>query len=68
LDNTGYLAESDGSYHPWAGSNFYDSATAGGSTYSATTYTIAPVPEPATSAFLGLGLLVMARRMFRRPA
>lgn len=64
LDNTGYLAESDNSYQPWLGSNFYDSATAGGSTLNS--YTVTAVPEPSVAALFGLGGLVMARRVWRR--
>jgi len=63
LDNTSWPAESDGSYQPWLGSNFYDSATdAGGTIFgtAATMYTV--VPEPATCAFLGLGSLLMIMR------
>lgn len=65
LDNPGYLAESDNSYHPWLGSNFYDSVTAGGSTLNS--YTIA-VPEPGVGALLGLGGLILTRRASRRQA
>jgi hypothetical protein len=64
LDNTGYLAESDNSYQPWLGSNFYDSATAGGSTLNS--YTVAAVPEPSVAALFGLSGLVLARRTCRR--
>lgn len=35
---------------------------------NALTYTVAAVPEPATCTLLGLGALVMSRRLFRRPA
>lgn len=66
LDNTGYLAESDNSYEPWLGSNFYDSATAGGSTLNS--YTVTAVPEPSVAALLGVGGLVLARRKWRRNA
>lgn len=65
LDNTGWPAETDNSYQPWLGSNYYDSATdAGGTTFgtSATMYTV--VPEPATLALLsgGVILLMVLRR------
>lgn len=68
LDNTGYLAESDNSYQPWLGSNNYDSATASGTTFGtgATMYTVAPVPEPTALALLGLGSLLMIRRIKAR--
>lgn len=66
LDNTGYLAESDNSYEPWLGSNFYDSATAGGSTLNS--YTVTAVPEPSVAALLAVGGLVLARRKWRRNA
>jgi len=61
LDNTGYLAESDNSYQPWLGSNFYDSATASGTTFGtdATKYTVTPVPEPTTLALLGAGSFIL---------
>jgi hypothetical protein len=68
---TGYPAESDNSFNPFAGggANFYDSANAGasGSTFgtAATEYTIAAVPEPTTSALMGLGALVMISRVRR---
>lgn len=69
---TGYPAESDGSYQPWLGSNYYDSANAGasGSTFgtAATLYTVTEVPEPTTAAVLGLGALLLIRRQFRRAA
>jgi len=69
LDNTGWPAESDGSYQPWLGSNYYDSATdAGGTKFgtAATLYTV--VPEPAACALLGSGslLLLIWRRFFAR--
>ncbi len=67
---TGYPAESDGSYQPWLGSNYYDSANAGasGSTFgtAATLYTITPVPEPATSALIVLGAFVMFGQVVRK--
>ncbi|HLX71644.1 MAG TPA: hypothetical protein VKV04_18685 [Verrucomicrobiae bacterium] len=59
LDNAGYLPESDNSYMPWLGSNFYDSSTSSGSTLNS--YTITAVPEPNLAALFGLGGLVMAR-------
>ena len=62
LDNTGYLAESDNSYQPWTGGNFYDSATASGSTLNS--YTV--VPEPSIAALFGLGGLVIAGKTWRR--
>jgi hypothetical protein len=68
LDNTTYLAESDNSYQPWLGSNNYDSATATGSTFSSTTYTIQSVPEPGVCASLGLGGLILFRRVLGRKA
>ncbi len=63
LDNTTYLAESDNSYQPWLGSNNYDSATAGNSTFSSTTYTVQSVPEPGICASLGLGFLLLFRHV-----
>jgi hypothetical protein len=69
---TGYPAESDNSYQPWTGANYYDSANAGasGSTFgtAASEYTIQPVPEPGTMAFLCVGatLLAWQRRRARR--
>jgi hypothetical protein len=62
---SGYPAESDNSYEPYLGSNFYDAATpadagSGGSTFgtAASEYTVSAVPEPAASALLGLGTLL----------
>jgi hypothetical protein len=66
LDISGWAAESDNSYQPWLGSNFYDSATASGSTFSSTIYTVEPVPEPTTFALLGLGALFGIGRTFRK--
>jgi hypothetical protein len=68
LANTGYLAESDNSYKPYLGSNFYDSATAAGTTFgtSADLYTISAVPEPTATALLGsVGLLALILRRRR---
>jgi len=66
LDNTGYLAESDNSYMPWLGSNYYDSSTASGSTFSSTVYSVQAVPEPGTCAMLALGGLALFYRRLRR--
>jgi hypothetical protein len=66
LDNTGYLPESDNSYMPWLGSNFYDSATSSGSTLNS--YTVTAVPEPSVAAMFGLVGLVLAQRASRRKA
>lgn len=67
---TGYPAESDASYQPWLGSNYYDSANAGasGSTFgtAATLYTVTVVPEPAACTLVGLGALVAFGRAMRR--
>ena len=68
LASTGYPAESDNSYQPWLGSNFYDSATDATSTFGtgATLYTVA-VPEPTTMVLVGFGgLLLACRKFFRR--
>ena len=67
LDTATTPAETDGSYTPWnpTVATFYDSATATGSTFSSTIYTVA-VPEPATLALLSGGvilLLVQRRRV-----
>ena len=66
LASTGYPAESDSSWQPWSGSNYYDSATDASSTFNtgATLYTVTAVPEPATLALLGAGgvLLLAVRR------
>lgn len=69
LDNTSWPAETDNSYQPWLGSNHYDSATdAGGTIFGtvATMYTV--IPEPVTSALLGMGTLIILirRKMFSR--
>ncbi|MGA2684207.1 MAG: PEP-CTERM sorting domain-containing protein [Verrucomicrobiota bacterium] len=61
----GYPAETDNSYKPYLGSNAYDAATdASGTTFgtAASLYTVSSVPEPAVSAFLGLGVLLMIMR------
>lgn len=60
-----YPAETDGLYTPWNGTSAYDAATDGGTVVNqfgtaATMYTV--VPEPVTSAFLGLGALLMMLR------
>jgi hypothetical protein len=71
LDNLGYPSEADGSFHPYDGTTHYDSATDGsGTTFgsSATEYTVQPVPEPTTCVLMGLGTLVMVRRVLRRSA
>ncbi|HTS17597.1 MAG TPA: PEP-CTERM sorting domain-containing protein [Verrucomicrobiae bacterium] len=67
LDSTGYPAESDGSYQPWLGSNYYDSQTDPTSTFSASAPLYTVVPEPTTLVLVGLGgLLLACRRFFRR--
>ena len=64
-----YPAETDNAYTPYNGTSAYDAATdAGGAATkfgtAADLYTV--VPEPVTSAFLGLGalLLILRRRVF----
>jgi len=63
---SGYPAETDNSYTPWAGNNSYDSATDASGTKFGTTasmYTVAVVPEPATLALMSSGaILLMAYR------
>ena len=66
LDNTGYLAESDGSFQPWRGTNFYDSATDSHSTLNS--YTVTTVPEPSVVALMGLGGLAVVGLAWRRKA
>jgi hypothetical protein len=66
---SGYPAESDGLFTPYNGVSHYDSATdASGSTFgtAASLYTVTAVPEPATCTLIGLGALVMVRRVVRR--
>jgi len=68
---SGYPAETDSSWTPWAGNNAYDSATdASGTTFgtAASLYTITAVPEPVASALLGMGTLVIliSRRLVSR--
>jgi hypothetical protein len=73
---TGFPAEQDGLFHPYnpdGHATFYDSANtaqASGSTFgtAATMYTVQAVPEPATCTLMGLGALVMIRRVFSRNA
>jgi len=75
LASTGYPAESDNSFEPWLGTNYYDSATDATSTFDtgADLYTVAP--QPTTLVLVGLGvlllvglgvLLLVRRRFFRR--
>lgn len=73
LDNTSYAAETDGSYEPWSGTNYYDSATDAGGTIFGTTaseFTIAAVPEPGIGALVCLsGLLAFTgRRIWKNHA
>jgi hypothetical protein len=65
----GYPAETDSAYQPYNGTSAYDAATdASGTTFgtAASQYTVAAVPEPAAFALLGLGALVMVRRVTHR--
>ncbi len=66
---TGFPAESDNSFQPWLGSNFYDPANAGasGSTFgtAASMYTVAVVPEPTTLALLSGGVILLFVRRNR---
>ena len=67
LASAGWPAESDNSFQPWLGTNFYDSAADANSTFNtgATAYTV--VPEPCTLVLVGMGgLLLACRRFFRR--
>jgi len=64
LDTTQNPKLTDNSASPWnpSGPTYYDSATdSGGTTFgtAASLYTVAPVPEPATLALLGSGLLLL---------
>jgi hypothetical protein len=52
---------------PYSGGT-YDSATAPGSTFATTIYTIQAAPEPGTCALLGLGALGMMGSLRRRHA
>ena len=64
-----YPAETDNAYTPWNGTSAYDAATdAGGAAAkfgtAASMYTV--VPEPVTSALLGMGtLVILIRRRIR---
>jgi len=61
----GYPAETDSSYHPYTGSNAFDAATdAAGTTFgtAASEYTVTSVPEPASLAVMGGGLLLLLAR------
>ena len=68
LDSVGgYPAETDDNYTPYNGTSAYDAATdASGTTFgtAASEYTVQAVPEPATSAMLGAGVLLLTG--FRR--
>lgn len=68
LDSTGYPAEANGSYNPYAGNTYYDSATDASSTFNsgASEYTIQAVPEPATGALMGLGIAGIIGKALRR--
>jgi hypothetical protein len=67
LDSTGYPAEANGSYVPYDGNTYYDSATDANSTFGtgASLYTLA-VPEPSTWALMGLGVVGFVGRAVRR--
>jgi hypothetical protein len=68
LDSTGYPAEANGSYVPYDGNTYYDSATDANSTFNsgASLYNVQVVPEPATWSFLGLGLAGLIGRRFKK--
>jgi hypothetical protein len=51
---------------PYNSGASYDSATAAGSTFASTIYTVQATPEPGTCALLGLGALGMAQCVRRR--
>lgn len=60
-----YPAETDNAYTPWNGTSAYDAATDAGTVNlqfgtAATMYTV--VPEPVSSALLGMGVLLMLIR------
>jgi hypothetical protein len=60
LDNTTGTPDAGGA--PYSG-GFYDSATAGGSTFATTVYTVTAVPEPASVATtLSLAALALTKR------
>jgi PEP-CTERM motif len=52
---------------PYSGGS-YDSATAAGSLFSSTSFTVQAAPEPGTCALLGLGALGMMKCLRRRSA
>lgn len=66
LDTLTHPMETDGLSTPWSGASAYDAATDPAGTIfgtAASLYTVQPIPEPATCAWLGLGtLLLMMRR------
>ena len=68
LDTPGWPAESDNSYQPWLGSNFYDSATDPNSTFNTAGNVYTVVPEPTTVVLVGLGGFLLACRRFLRRA
>jgi hypothetical protein len=61
LDTLTHPEETDASSTPWSGTTSYDAATdPAGTTFGtpASEYTVSAVPEPATTAMLGLGTLI----------